>query len=79
MFQRLSIRFPGKRLSAKHILCNEATNCFAEGYQEHGDGVSVDEDSDGGDSGSESGEVSMNSAELYDDSNNVLDIKYVRL
>nr|CAB3262371.1 uncharacterized protein LOC100179559 [Phallusia mammillata] len=48
----------------------------SEGYEEHGDGVSIDEDSDGGDSGSESGgDVSLNSAELFDDQNNMFDIK----
>lgn len=43
---------------------------------EHGDEVSGDNDSDGGDSGSDTGdEGSLNSAELFDDQLNALDVK----
>ncbi|XP_076812215.1 uncharacterized protein LOC143459121 [Clavelina lepadiformis] len=45
-------------------------------YVEHGDGVSVDDDSGGDDSGSDSGgDVSMDTAELFDDQNNMFDMK----
>lgn len=45
-------------------------------FEEHGNEMSGDEDSDGGDSGSDSGgEGSMNSAELFDDQQNAVEMK----
>ena len=53
------------------------TIASTDGFDEHGEEVSADEDSGGGDSGSDSGgDESLNSAELYDDQNNMTDARY---